>query len=58
MQLSEDCFAFGGPLLTAAEALDVLRARIAVVAGTGRVPLAAALGRILAADVAAARDVP
>jgi molybdopterin molybdotransferase len=58
MQLSDDCFAFGGPLLTAAEALALLKTRIAVVAGTERVPAREALGRILAADVVAARDVP
>ncbi len=58
MQLSEDCFAFGGPLLSAAEALQILSARIAVVSGTENVPLAVALGRILASDVTAARDVP
>jgi len=57
-QLSDDCFAFGGPLLRIEEAVDLLRGRLPVVAGTETVPLNAAAGRVLAADVAAPLDVP
>lgn len=57
-QLSEDCFAFGGQLMSAATALEALRARIRPVAERQSVPLAEALGRVLAADVTAPRDVP
>jgi molybdopterin molybdotransferase len=57
-QLSDDCFAFGGALLPLEEA----RARIAelhdCVAGVALLPLAEAVGRVLAADVHAAIDVP
>ncbi len=57
-QLADDCFAFGGGLMTMAEALELLDERAVAVAGTESVGLRAALGRILAADVTAARDVP
>ncbi len=57
-QLTDDCFAFGGPLMTVAEALAVLRERVTTVVEAETVPLAAALGRILAEDVIAAANVP
>lgn len=57
-QLSDDCFAFGGPLLSVDDAVALLDARLLPVAGTETVPLTAAVGRILAADVVAAVDVP
>jgi len=57
-QLSDDCFAFGGALMRADEALKILASRITVVAGTETVPLGAARGRILAADLVSTRDVP
>jgi molybdopterin molybdotransferase len=57
-QLSDDCFAFGGALMSVEEALALLAARLSPVAGTARVPLAAAAGRILAADLVAPCDVP
>ncbi|MGQ0664692.1 MAG: molybdopterin molybdotransferase MoeA [Pseudomonadota bacterium] len=57
-QLSDDCFAFGGELMRASEALDILAARVAPVASPETVPLAQARARILAADILAGRNVP
>jgi len=57
-QLSDDCFAFGGDLMTTAAALADLEARIEIVAEIETAALAAALGRILAEDVIAPQDVP
>ena len=57
-QLSDDCFAHGGRLLSVDEALALLESRVACVTEAETVPLAAALERILAADVVAARSVP
>lgn len=57
-QLSDDCFAFGGPLMTMANALALLHERTTVVAETETLGLAEAAGRVLAEDVTAAVDVP
>jgi molybdopterin molybdotransferase len=57
-QLSDDCFAFGGDLMPVHTALDLLRRRVAPVTAAQRVPLADALGRVLAEDVVAPFDVP
>ncbi|MGA2088625.1 MAG: molybdopterin molybdenumtransferase MoeA, partial [Stellaceae bacterium] len=57
-QLSDDCFAFGGPLMSAAEALGILKSHLHAVTGTESVKLALARGRVLAAPVVATRDVP
>lgn len=57
-QLSDDCFAFGGPLIGLDEALKLLLERTAPVTGIEAVPLAAARGRVLAEDIVAPRDVP
>ena len=57
-QLSDDCFAFGGPLLAVEEVERLLTERIAPVAETERVGLREAAGRVLAADVIAAVDLP
>lgn len=57
-QLSDDCFAFGGTLMTAGEALAQLSERLDVVAGRETVPLRQARGRILAADLVAPFPVP
>jgi molybdopterin molybdotransferase len=58
MQLSDDCFAFGGALMTTSEALDLLSARMVPVTEPETVPLPEATGRILSADVISERDVP
>jgi molybdopterin molybdotransferase len=57
-QLSDDCFAFGGALIGLDEALALLLERAVPVTAAETAPLTAALGRILAEDIAAPRDVP
>ncbi|MBI3708380.1 MAG: molybdopterin molybdotransferase MoeA [Proteobacteria bacterium] len=57
-QLSDDCFAFGGELMRASEALGILAARIGAMATPESVTLDAAHRRILAADIVARRNVP
>ncbi len=57
-QLSDDCFADGGALMTADEALALLGRAVVPVSEPEAVGLAQAHGRILAAEVIAARDVP
>ena len=57
-QLSDDCFAFGEALMPTAQALAELDARIEPVVGRETVALGAAVGRILAEDVVADRNVP
>ncbi len=57
-QLSDDCFAFGGALMTAGEALALLGERLDVVVGSETVALREARGRILAADLTAPFPVP
>lgn len=57
-QLTDDCFAFGGELMPAEEALARLKAVAVPVTGIESVPLSACLGRILAEDVNAGRSVP
>ena len=57
-QLSEDCFAFGGALLTFDAALEALRAAAPACKKTETLSLANLAGRILAKDVLATRSVP
>ena len=57
-QLKNDCFAFGDELIPLKQALDDLRSRISSVVGIESVPLTDAIGRILAEDIKADRDVP
>jgi len=57
-QLTDDCFAFGGKLMTTAEALRLLGERVTTVVDVEEVPLAQACGRILARDLGAERDQP
>jgi molybdopterin molybdotransferase len=57
-KLQDDCFAHDPKRIKAADALDLLRARMAPVVGTERVPLAAAHGRILAEPLTSSRNVP
>ncbi len=56
-QLTDDCFAFGGALMTLDQALDLLRA-VPAVDGVETLPLLQADGRVLADDVTAATDLP
>jgi molybdopterin molybdotransferase len=57
-QLTDDCFAHGGPMMTTAEALARIGDIAAAVTDSETVPLVSAAGRILAADVAAEGPVP
>jgi len=57
-QLSDDCFAFGGPLMRVEEAVRLIGTRIQPVAGIETVAVGAALGRVLAEPVAARVAVP
>jgi molybdopterin molybdotransferase len=57
-QLSDDCFAFGGQLMPAAAAQDILKAKIGPVTATETVDLPVSRGRILAESIVATRDVP
>lgn len=57
-QLTDDCFAFGGKLMTTTDALAMLNERAVPVAEIDVVALADARGRVLAADIASSVDVP
>ena len=57
-QLTDDCFAFNGPLLPVAEAEQLIAARVNPVSGCESVPLREALGRVLAADIIAPVNLP
>ncbi|WP_159585552.1 gephyrin-like molybdotransferase Glp [Chelativorans xinjiangense] len=57
-QLSDDCFAFGGPLRSIDETVALITSRLAAVDGTETVPLGSADGRVLAADVVAPLPLP
>ena len=57
-QLTDDCFAFSGPLLPVDEVERIIAERVAPVAETETVALSAARGRVLARDVVAPIDLP
>jgi molybdopterin molybdotransferase len=57
-QLSDDCFAFGGGLLSPEAALELIGVRVAPHAGVETVALAEADDRVLAADLLAPIDLP
>ena len=57
-QLSDDCFAFGGPLLTVEAAQALILERVAPLGGGEVVPLRQALGRILARPLVARTPLP
>ena len=57
-QLSDDCFAFSGPLLRLDEMERLIAERIVPVAEVERVPLHGARGRVLASDVQAPVNLP
>ncbi len=57
-QLSNDCFAFGGDLLTTTAALELLAERVSPVTEIERVALGEALDRVLAEDLVAEVSVP
>ena len=57
-QLSGDCFAFGGPLLSVDAAVALLPSRLGVIEGSETVSLLQADGRVLARDIAAPLPLP
>jgi molybdopterin molybdotransferase len=57
-QLSDDCFAFGGPMMSVDEAVAIIAARVQPVQDTETVDLRNADGRILAADIVAPLALP
>ncbi len=57
-QLSDDCFAFGGPMMSVDEAVGIISARVAAVQDIETVALGAADGRILANDISAPLPLP
>jgi molybdopterin molybdotransferase len=57
-QLSDDCFAFGGPMMSVDEAVAIIAARVKAVEQVESVALAAADGRILARDISAPLPLP
>src|SRR5919199_5857949 len=57
-QLSDDCFAFGGPLLSVEAAEALIADRILPLAGEESLPLAEAAGRVLARDLRAPLPLP
>jgi molybdopterin molybdotransferase len=57
-QLTDDCFAFSGPLLPIDEVERILRERVMPVAETETVALDAAYGRVVASDITAPISLP
>ena len=57
-QLTDDCFAFSGPLLPLPDMERLIAERVTPVPETEMVTLAAARGRVVAADVVAPLDLP
>jgi molybdopterin molybdotransferase len=57
-QLSDDCFAFGGPLLSVDDAVAIITSRVSAVAEIETVPLIEADGRTLASDLVAPLPLP
>ena len=57
-QLSDDCFAFGGPMMPVDEAVAIIAARVTAVRDVETVDLRHADGRILAAGISAPLPLP
>jgi molybdopterin molybdotransferase len=57
-QLSDDCFAFGGPMMSVDEAVGIIAARVTPVRDIETVGLTQSDGRVLARDVAAPLPLP
>jgi molybdopterin molybdotransferase len=57
-QLTDDCFAFSGPLLPVGDLERIIAERVSPVAETQVAPLAKARGRTLAKDIAAPINLP
>jgi molybdopterin molybdotransferase len=57
-QLTDDCFAFSGPLLPLHEMEQLIGERVTPVTETERIPLRGARGRVTATDLKAPGDLP
>src|ERR1700712_3210093 len=57
-QLSDGCFAFGGPMMSVDEAVAIIAARVTAVQDVETVDLRNADGRILAAGISAPLPLP
>jgi molybdopterin molybdotransferase len=57
-QLSDDCFAFGGPMMSVDEAVRIIASRVSAVQEIERLPITQGDGRILAHDIAAPLPLP
>ena len=57
-QLSDDCFAFGGPMMSVDDAVGLIAAKVAAVDEIESVALVEAEGRVLAHDIAAPLPLP
>jgi molybdopterin molybdotransferase len=57
-QLSEDCFAFGGPMMSVDDAVRLIATRVTGVKAIETVSLAGADGRVLATDIPAPLPLP
>ena len=57
-QLTDDCFAFSGPLLPISAMERLILERVTPVAEVEEVPLNRAFGRVVAADIVATDDLP
>jgi molybdopterin molybdotransferase len=57
-QLSDDCFAFDGPLMPIAEAERLIAERVAPIGGSETVTLREAAGRVLAQNIVAPVNLP
>jgi molybdopterin molybdotransferase len=57
-QLSDDCFAFGGPMMSVDEAVLMIASRVEAVMDTEWVDLNEADGRILSTDIRALLALP
>ncbi|MEO6840822.1 MAG: gephyrin-like molybdotransferase Glp [Bradyrhizobium sp.] len=57
-QLSDDCFAFGGPMMSVDEAVGIIAARVTPVRDIETVGLMQADGRVLAREIAAPLPLP
>jgi len=57
-QLTDDCFAFGGPLLSVEQAAALIAERVPALSQAETVPLAAAAGRVLGVSLVAPNALP
>ena len=57
-QLSDDCFAFGGPMMSVDEAVGLIATRVTPIVDVETVTPARADGRILARDILAPLPLP